>query len=114
MLPRTSVTAPDAAAFAVAVLVAVMIWLRTRLTYAGRRLGPLRLRSAGAGYFGAMVALLVLGWFAAPALGRLARPGGADRLVLRAGWFLATYYLFILVHRVLQRRRIDVFGARAP
>jgi len=89
-----------------------MIWLRTRLTCAAKHRGPLALRSAGAGYFGAMIALLALGWFAAPALGRLALPGGADRLVLRAGWFLATYYLFILAHRMLQRRGIEVFGAR--
>jgi len=39
-------------------------------------------------------------------------PGaGADSTILRVIWFLATYYLFIVVHRALQARRIEVFVA---
>ncbi|HTT03515.1 MAG TPA: hypothetical protein VMG11_15655 [Steroidobacteraceae bacterium] len=105
-------SAQDLSAAITAAFIVGMIWLRTRMQYAGRKVGTLRLRAAGRTYFAAVVLLLAVGWFAAPALGHSAWPG-AGSMILRVLWFLATYYVFIIVHRVLQRRRIDVFGGEA-
>jgi len=102
----------DLTAAITAAFIVGMIWLRTRMQYVGRKAGALKLQAAGRTYFAAVVLLLLVGWFAAPALGRSAWPG-AGSLILRVLWFLVTYYVFIVVHRVLQRRRIDVFGGDA-
>ncbi len=90
-----------------------MVWFRTRLHYLSR--GSLRLRRAGRVYFAAVLLVLAAGWFAAPPIGRSVWPGGGgDSTIMRVLWFLATYYLFIVIHRALQSRRIEVFGAAEP
>ncbi|HUI58753.1 MAG TPA: hypothetical protein VLX90_00940 [Steroidobacteraceae bacterium] len=87
-----------------------MIWLRTRLQYRERGAGTPRLAPAGRIYFGAVVATLVAGWLLAPVLGRLFWPAtGINPTLLRVVWFLATYYVFIAVHRILQSRGAAVF-----
>ena len=98
-----------------AVFIVGMVWLRTRMHYAQRARGTLYLKPAGRAYFAAVLALLVAGWFAAPAVGHWLWPATAiNPTVSRVLWFLATYYVFIVVHRVLQAQRVDVFGAEAP
>ena len=90
-----------------------MIWLRTRMHYSRGGVGPLRLRPAGRLYFAAAVALLVAGWFVAPIIGRVLWPvAGATPTLLRVVWCLATYYIFIAVHRVLRMRGAVVFTPR--
>lgn len=90
-----------------------MVWFRTRMRYGHR--GGLKLQRAGRFYFAAVLAALAIGWFAAPPLGRSLWPGpGADATIMRVLWFLVTYYCFIVVHRALQSRRIEVFGGRDP
>jgi hypothetical protein len=92
-----------------------MIWLRTRMQYARRGAGPLHLESAGRIYFAAVVLVLVLGWFAAPLIGRALWPmSGATPTLTRVVWCLATYYIFILIHRVLKIRGTAVFRHEAP
>ncbi len=90
-----------------------MIWLRTRMQYiAGRRRGRrLQLERAGRVYFASALALLAVGWFAAPIVGATFWPasGGANPALTRVIWFLLTYYVFILVHRYLRARGIGVF-----
>ena len=88
-----------------------MVWLRTRMQYARRDTpGTLQLQPAGRLYFAALLAVLVLGWLVAPPLGRLlwsdtsATPG-----LLRGIWFIATYYVFILVHRIIKVRGTEVY-----
>ncbi len=72
--------------------------------------GTLQLQPAGKVYFAVLAAVLVLGWFAAPPLGRLAwsdvtvTPG-----LLRGIWFIGTYYVFILVHRIIKTRGVQVY-----
>ncbi|HUN27751.1 MAG TPA: hypothetical protein VMU67_15725 [Steroidobacteraceae bacterium] len=97
-----------------AVFIVGMVWLRTRMHYLQRnRSAGLRLERAGWIYFAAVLVALAIGWFAAPALGRAAWPGpGANAVVMRVLWFLATYYLFILVHRTLASLHIAVFRPR--
>ena len=56
--------------------------------------------------------MLVLGWLVAPALGRLLIPdtivtAGLTRVI----WFLATYYVFIVVHRILLAKGVEVYKA---
>ena len=95
-----------------AVFIVGMIWLRTRMHYAQRRVGALKLARAGWLYFAAALAALALGWLAAPILARSVWPvSGASATLVRVIWFLATYYLFIAVHRALQSQHIDVFTA---
>jgi hypothetical protein len=96
---------------AVAVLFIVgMIWLRTRMQYARQSRGVLRLQPAGRIYFAAVVGALVLGWLVAPLIGRLAWPGAsAAPGLIRVIWFLATYYVFILVHRILKVKGLTVY-----
>ncbi|HEY3786536.1 MAG TPA: hypothetical protein VGL55_14770 [Steroidobacteraceae bacterium] len=92
-----------------------MIWLRTRLHYAQRGGGALRLQPAGRIYFAAALGVLVIGWFAAPLVGRALWPGAAvTPTLMRVVWCLATYYVFILVHRVLKSRGTVVFRQTEP
>ncbi len=89
-----------------------MIWLRTRVLYTREVRGVLQLQRAGRIYFAAVLVVLVLGWLVAPLLGRLAWPDtNVTPLLLRVIWFLATYYVFILVHRILKAKGIEVYKA---
>jgi hypothetical protein len=88
-----------------------MIWLRTRMQYARRARGVLQLQRAGRIYFAAAGAMLVLGWLVAPLVGGLLWPDTKTPGLMRVLWFLATYYVFILVHRVLRVRGVEVFKA---
>src|ERR1700704_584299 len=72
-----------------------MVWLLTR---------------AGRIYFAALLGVLVLGWLVAPAAGHALWPAAASTPTLaRVVWFLATYYLFIPLHRTLRARGVEVF-----
>ncbi|HVO47730.1 MAG TPA: hypothetical protein VMT29_15500 [Steroidobacteraceae bacterium] len=103
-------TAPLAIEIGSALFFLGMIWLRTRLQYREQGAGPPRLAPAGRIYFGAVVATLAAGWLLAPLLGRLIWPGtGINPTLLRVAGFLATYYVFIAVHRVLRNRGAAVF-----
>ena len=108
---------PDAVGALAALFIVGMVWLRTRLHYRSRS-GPVpgrglrALTPAGWGYFAALLLLLALGWLAAPALAARLAPGTQVAPALaRVVWFLAAYYLFIPVHRVLQARGVEVFKA---
>jgi hypothetical protein len=91
-----------------------MIWLRTRMLYSREMRGVLQLQRAGRIYFTAVVAVLVLGWLVAPLIGRLAWPDtNVTPLLMRVIWFLATYYVFILVHRILKGKGVEVYKAAA-
>jgi hypothetical protein len=92
-----------------AVFILMMIWLRTRIQYAqrGRRL---QLQRAGKVYFVAALVLLILGWLVAPSVGAAFWPQTAASPVLtRVVWFMIAYYVFILVHRYLRLRNVEVF-----
>lgn len=94
-----------------ALLMLALIWVRTRIQYSRGAEGPLRLQRAGRIYFGAAIALLAVGWFAAPLLGRTFWPvPGVTPTLVRVVWCLATYYLFIIVHRFMKTRGAAVFG----
>ena len=70
----------------------------------------MHLTPAGRIYFAAVIALLLIGWFAAPIIGRAFWPTtGATPTLMRVVWCLATYYIFILIHRVLKARGAIVF-----
>jgi hypothetical protein len=89
-----------------------MIWLRTRMQYARQLRAGLQLQRAGRVYFGAAAAVLVLGWLVAPVIGRLAWPDtNVTPGLMRAIWFLATYYVFIVVHRILKTKGLAVYKA---
>jgi hypothetical protein len=93
-----------------ALLIFGMIWLRTRIQYARRR-STLHLERAGWFYFGGALCLMGLGWLVAPlgvAIWRINHP--AAPTVLRVAWFLATYYIFIIVHRVMKASGRAVFA----
>jgi hypothetical protein len=91
-----------------------MIWLRTRMLYSREMRGVLQLQRAGRIYFTAVVAVLVLGWLVAPLIGRLAWPDtNVTPLLMRVIWFLATYYVFIVVHRILKGKGVQVYKAAA-
>ncbi len=93
-----------------ALLMLGLIWIRTRIQYSATAEGPLRLQAAGRMYFAAAVAVLAVGWFGAPPLGQVFWPAtAATPTLMRVVWCLATYYLFIIVHRVLKSRGIAVF-----
>jgi len=95
-----------------ALFILLMIWLRTRMHYS-RGAGALRLEAAGRGYFSGAAGALVLGWLVAPWIGRALWPTAAvTPTVLRVSWFLATYYLFILVHRMVRSRGAQVYSHR--
>ena len=105
--------AQDAIVPFTAVLMLGLIWVRTRIQYsnAGAGTGPLRLRRAGRIYFAAVLAVLALGWFAAPVVGQTFWPvPGVTPTLMRVVWCLATYYIFIVVHRVMKTRGTPVFG----
>jgi hypothetical protein len=109
----------DAISAVTVLFIVGMIWLRTRMQYTGRTRGRLQLQRSGKIYFAAALGVLVLGWLFAPALGRAMWPDpNATPTLLRVVWFLATYYAFILVHRALKARGVEVFksaaGDRAP
>ena len=114
-----SITALELSSGVTAVLIIGMIWLRTRMQYLGlMRRAPghkLQLEKAGQVYFAAAAMLLIIGWFAAPAIGATLWPAAAANPTLtRVIWFLLTYYVFIFVHRVLLARGIAVFTIREP
>jgi hypothetical protein len=91
-----------------------MIWLRTRMLYSREMRGVLQLQRAGRIYFTAVVAVLVLGWLVAPLIGRLAWPDtNVTPLLMRVIWFLATYYVFIVVHRILKVKGVEVYKTAA-
>ena len=93
-----------------ALLMLGLIWVRTRIQYTAGAEGPLRLQPTGRVYFGAAAALLFTGWFAAPVIGRMIWPAeAATPTLMRVVWCLATYYVFIIVHRVLKNRGTAVF-----
>ena len=97
-----------------AVLMLGLIWIRTRIQYPRTGSGPLRLRRAGRIYFGAVLALLAVGWFVAPVLGQTFWPvPGVTPTLMRVVWCLATYYVFIAVHRVMKTRGTAVFQQQA-
>ena len=94
--------------------IAGMIWLRTRTQYAREVRGALQLQRAGRVYYAAMVAVLVSGWPLAPLIGRLVWPQTSTTPgLMRVVWFLATYYTFIVVHRVLKAKGASVYKAAA-
>jgi len=87
-----------------------MIWLRTRMQYSRQARGVLELQRAGKIYFAAVIVMLLLGWLIAPAVGRTMLPDtNVTPGLMRVVWFLVTYYVFILVHRVLKTRGVAVF-----
>jgi len=92
-----------------AVFILAMIWLRTRIQYAqrGRRL---QLQRAGKIYFVAALILFILGWLLAPSVGAAFWPqSAASPILTRVIWFMVAYYVFILVHRYLRVRNVQVF-----
>ena len=103
---------PDAVCAFAALFIVGMVWLRTRLHYR-RRSGPPPARALtheGWVYFASLLLLLGLGFPAAPALAaRIAPATPVAPILARVVWFLAVYYLFIPVHRVLQARGVEVF-----
>ena len=91
-----------------------MIWLRTRVLYTREVRGALQLQRAGKIYFAAVAVVLVSGWLVAPLIGRLAWPDtNVTPLLTRVIWFLATYYVFIVVHRILKGKGVEVYKAAA-
>jgi hypothetical protein len=110
-----ALNAQDAIVAISALFIVGMIWLRTRMQYAKRGVGPLQLETAGRIYFGSAVALLVAGYVIAPVTGRVLWPGsGVTPTLMRVVWCLATYYVYILVHRVLKMRGAAVYRPREP
>jgi hypothetical protein len=104
MLPPEAVSA-----FAAAFIVA-MVWLRTRMQYSKSVPGRRSLSATGATYFAVLGVLLLLGWFAAPALAQhVSSPVPVAPTLARVVWFLAVYYLFIPLHRALRARGLAVF-----
>jgi hypothetical protein len=107
--------AQDAIVLFTALLMLGLIWVRTRIQYSRAAEGPLRLQRAGQIYFGCAVVLLALGWFAAPLLGRTFWPlPGVTPTLVRVVWCLATYYVFIIVHRVMKSNGTLVFKTTPP
>lgn len=103
-------TPQDFTALIAAIFIVGMIWLRTRTYYSRQRTGPLQLTQQGRVYFAIVLALIVVGWFIAPPLGRVVAPAmAASGTLVRVVWFLAIYYLCIPVHRFLNSRQVVVF-----
>ena len=101
---------PDIISAVTVLFIIGMVWLRTRVLYTREARGVLQLQRAGKIYFAAVVAVLVLGWLVAPLIGRLAWPDrNVTPLLLRVIWFLATYYVFIGVHRFLKAKGVEVY-----
>jgi hypothetical protein len=111
-------TAQDLISAVTVLFIVGMIWLRTRMQYSRQARGGLLLQPAGRLYFAAAVMTLVLGWLLAPWIGRLAWPATpvtlANPMLMRVIWFLATYYIFIIVHRVLKVRGVVVYKPVQP
>jgi hypothetical protein len=104
----------DAISAVTVLFIVGMIWLRTRMQYARRAPGGLELRRAGKIYFAAALGVLVLGWLVAPTVGRAMWPEtNVTPALMRVVWFLATYYAFILVHRALKAKGVEVFRGAA-
>jgi hypothetical protein len=104
-------TPPDWLTAGTAVFIVGMVWLRTRMHYPRGR-ERLLLTRAGRIYFAVLLGVLVLGWLVAPAAGHALWPAAASTPTLaRVVWFLATYYLFIPLHRALRAQRVEVFKA---
>ena len=102
-------SSPNVVAALALLFIVGMVWLRTRMHYrrAHRRL---LLTRAGWGYFGVLLLALTGGWWAAPAVGQALWPSPLDTpLLTRVVWFLATYYLFIPLHRALRAQGVEVF-----
>jgi hypothetical protein len=103
---------PQAIAAVAALFIIGMVWLRTRMHYAKAARGVRMLTRAGRYYFLALALLLVLGWFAAPAVAhRLTNATPVAPTLARVVWFLAAYYLFIPVHLALRARGVELFKA---
>jgi hypothetical protein len=101
----------DAIAAFVGLFILAMTWLRTRLHYPRTAFGRTHLTRAGMLYFGALLVLFLIGWFAAPALARrLSSAAFVTPVLARVAWFLGGYYLFIALHRTLKARRVPVFA----
>lgn len=101
---------PEAVGAFAALFIVAMVWLRTRMQYPKGVPGPRSLTAAGVTYFAALGLLLMAGWFAAPALARrMSSPVPAAPTLARVVWFLAVYYLFIPLHRMLRARGAAVF-----
>ncbi len=103
-------TTQDVISAVTALFIVGMIWLRTRMQYTQRVRGRLQLERAGRVYFAVAAGLLVLGWLTAPAVGRLVWPTvSVTPTFPRVVWFLATYYIFIIIHRILKTNGVAVF-----
>jgi hypothetical protein len=101
---------PDVVCAVAALFIVAMVWLRTRMHYAPAARGVRSLTRAGRVYFATLVLVLVLGWFAAPALAnRLATAAPVPPVLARVVWFLIAYYLFIPAHRTLRARGVEIF-----
>jgi hypothetical protein len=101
---------PEAVSAFAALFIVGMVWLRTRMQYAKGVPAGRRLTAGGALYFATLGLLLILGWFAAPALAqRVGSPVPVAPTLARVVWFLAVYYLFIPLHRALRARGLAVF-----
>jgi hypothetical protein len=75
----------------------------------------LALTRAGWQYFGGAAGLMAIGWLVAPMLIPLLGLSARASLplmpsLLRAAWFLVTYYVFIFVHQLVKARGAAVFG----
>jgi hypothetical protein len=102
--------AQDLISAGTALFILGMIWLRTRMHYSRKIRGPMKLQRAGQIYFAAAIAVLLLGWLSAPVVGNALWPDtGAPAPIMRFVWFMATYLVFIMVHRILQSRGVEVF-----
>jgi hypothetical protein len=107
--------AQDLVSVGTAVFVLAMIWLRTRMHYTRQIRGPLQLQRAGQVYFAVVIVVLMLGWLAAPAAARvLSAAATTPPQILRFIWFMATYLVFIVVHRILKARGVEVFKGAPP
>ncbi|HEY4749719.1 MAG TPA: hypothetical protein VIH60_04965 [Steroidobacteraceae bacterium] len=101
---------PDAVCAVAALFIVAMVWLRTRMHYAGKGRTGRSLTRAGASYFTALGLALLAAWLFAPYLARLLVPNApANALLPRVVGFLLVYYLFIPLHRALQARGMAVF-----
>lgn len=106
-------TGTDWMAALAAVVIFGMIWLRTKVQYRQRGV-TLRLAPAGWKYFGAALLVMLLGWWVAPLLSPLIagpHPQPMMPTMLRVGWSLATYYVFIGVHQLVRSKAGGVFVA---
>ena len=111
---RALMTTQDIISAVTVLFIVGMIWLRTRMQYARRERGVLQLQRAGRVYFAAAAMVLVLGWLLAPLVGHLVWPDtNVTPGLMRVIWFLATYYVFILVHRILRLRGVELFKVAA-